>query len=953
MADPGIQIRILHNLLHNMEEEPRTLARNLELCGEAFGNPKALTVEDLLRATCSTDENNPLKLSLSRALRHWDYISDVPWSKGKKPNTSDRRNLVYSLLGLTPADGARLDVAAHYFSEEHATVIASQHVPWYTNAREKDAFYWPAYVKYLRQKSWTDRPLELLGESTKQVIERLADPSQEMAFRSKGLVVGYVQSGKTANFTGVIARAADAGYRLFIVLTGQTELLRKQTQRRLDKEMIGRELVGDDYKDELDFEQFITHLERPSSLGYFDWQRLTGPADDYQSLKRGIDALEFEKKNSGKPFYDPENLRHAKARLIVIKKNAKVMKKVIADLNGIRFRSHLDDIPALIIDDESDQASVNTKASRGARSKINELIVDLLHILPRSQYIGYTATPFANVFIDPANTEDLFPRDFILSLPRPPGYMGVADFYDFGDVQPADPRSNRNAFIRKVVGDDSEPNNLQKALDSFILSGALKLFRKHKGVVIRGQHHTMLVHHAPYKAAHRDKAELIRRLHDSSDYRSGPAFQRLETLYKKDFARTTGIKAPDMPMPSSFQSLAPFIAECLTLLNGGGPAVAMVNSEDDATAPDFEGGPVWKILVGGNKLSRGYTIEGLTISYYRRAAQAADTLMQMGRWFGFREGYYDLVRLFIGTEEQISKKGEPIDLYEAFGEICLDEEMFRNQLTRYASMEEPRILPINVPPLVPAHRLMPTSKNKMFNAKVRFENFAAESSESTLAPSDAKSIKHNWDRFNELLAGVFLNRRGISFEVDGKPFDFDVLTGVLDKKHVINFLKGYRWSNDQTPIQRVIEFLEGTGEHDPEIDQWLFLAPQQKGLVGRGDIAGEKFSVFKRKRLASGRMSIYSEPPHKILAEFASLKKRKDETKPPIKNLSKSGSELYSPRQAVFLYYTIEPKSDDKDRFPAFVLQYPNNSIETQIQFGVKDPTSPDAIVVPVKSAKS
>lgn len=948
MADPELKIRVLWKALASLEDEPRSLRTNLEFFGEdLFSNRKTLTVEEVIQETCEPGNNGRIKAEFRRSLLHWDYATDSVWSGETEPNTDARRARIYSLLGIAKEDQGRLDAAVPHDVTDRVTVIAKEHTPWYIGNRRSDGFYWKSYKEYLRHKGWGDESLESLSESTRQVIERLADPSQKEAFRSKGLVVGYVQSGKTANFTGVIARAADAGYRLIIVLAGLTDLLRTQTQRRLDKELIGRELVDDDYENDADWDQFISHGNRPSNLGYFDWQRLTGPKFDYQSLKRGIDALEFERSETTLPFHDLRNLRHARAKLIVIKKNAAVFQKLIDNLR--RIRSRLDDIPAMIIDDESDQASVNTKAHRGARSSINDNIGKLLRILPRAQYVGYTATPFANVFIDPTNAEDLFPRDFILSLPRPPGYMGVRDFYDLDDLPPEDPRSNRNAYIREVKGADNAPDNLRKAIDSFVLSGSLKLFRRQRGVTIRTPHHTMLVHLATSKVAHRAKVEEIRRLLFRTDYRNGPALKRLEELYEKDFARISGIKAPGMPMPAGFGALKPYIGACLANLYSGASPVLMVNSDDDAETPDFDGDKVWKILVGGAKLSRGYTIEGLTVSYYRRTARTADTLMQMGRWFGFREGFSDLCRLYIGTEEPIDKKGNRLDLYEAFGATCRDEEMFRAQLKRYASMQD-RILPIDVPPLVPRHMLMPTAKNKMFNARVRFQNFSCDTSESTIAPSDLKSIKHNRELFAELIAEVPLTSKDVSFSADGESFRFQVLTGSLAKQRVLEFLKAYKWSDGKKPLQREIEFLEGSGKHDPAIDHWLFIAPLQAAQDGREEICGNHFSVFRRKRATPERVSVYSEPRHRILTEYASLGRRRDDEAPKLTNLSPTVRSLFRPRQAVFLYYTVKASKEDMNWFPGFVLQYPENNIPTPIQFGVEDASRRDAIVIPART---
>ena len=595
---------------------------------------------------------------------------------------------------------------------------------------------------------------------------------------------------------------------------------------------------------------------------------------------------------------------------------------------------------------------MNVQAHKLTRSKINGKIVELMKILPRAQYVGYTATPFANVFVDPSNAEDLFPKDFVLSLPRPPGYMGVADFYDLGDISPEDPESNRNAFVFDVIGADSAPANLQKAIDAFVLTGALKLFRRKRGVTIRSPHHTMLVHKASTQAVHRAQVLEIRALLAKSDYRSGPALRRLEKLYKESFAAITKVRAPEMPVPSGFASLGPFIGDCLSRINQGEP-VMMVNSDEGSDTPDFDGAPVWKILVGGTKLSRGYTVEGLTISYYRRSTKAGDTLMQMGRWFGFREGYGDLVRLFLGVREPIGKSGKTRNLYDDFGAVCKDEEHFREQLKRYASMVEPRCLPIQVPPLVSSYGLMPTAKNKMFNARIKFQNYSGESSESTLAPTEPAAIKRNWAALTTLLAGVKLHEDTVSFELQDKPFEFDVITGILGNRQVVRFLEDYSWSGKQRPLQHVIEFLQGTGAKSPGIDQWLFLAPLQANTRRPRSVAGPKFSIFQRKRVEGGRVGIYSEPRHKALAEYASLGERRDKKTAPLKKLSDTAKNLFNPRQAVLLYYTVKTGEEDKGGFPAFVLQYPKNGIALPIQFGVIVPGENAGVVVPVQKASA
>jgi hypothetical protein len=718
MPESALQLRILERCLASLRDLPTSLRDALNYFGRQYPGVD-LSVEQIVEHACSSNANDPIKLALHRAFMHWDHLNDAPWAPSTEANSTSRREETYRNLELSTEAAKALDISIPVYIAEHVTVIAESHKLWYGNDRALQEFYWPAYRRYLAEQSgWQEDALLSLDESTQAVVERLSDPMLPQAYQSKGLVVGYVQSGKTANFTGVVARAADAGYRLIIILTGTTEILRRQTQRRLDREMIGREFLDGDYGDDRDLESFVSHGSLPSRLGAYDWQRLTGPEYDYRSLKRGIDALDFTKVDKAKPVYDAVNLRGAKARLIIIKKNAAILKTVIKDLK--RIQSRLEEIPSLIIDDESDQASLNTvnpeKASN--RSTINGLIMSLMKTLPRSQYVGYTATPFANVFVDPDDSEDLFPKDFILSLPRPPKYMGVANFYDPDAVADEDPRPNRDAFVRGVVGDDYlNENNLKRALDSFVLTGAIKLFRARNGVPLRSTHHTMLVHLSSMQADHREQAREIRELFRKTDYRNGDGHTRMKSLYADDFLPVSKCRAPDVVAPT-FAQLGPYIAEALGLINQSGDPVAVVNSDKDSSPLDFDREKIWRIVVGGTKLSRGYTVEGLTISYYRRRARTADTLMQMGRWFGYREGYGDLVRLFIGVNEPLNKIGATINLYEAFGAICRDEEMFRKELQRYASLEAPRILPKQVPPLVASHMLQPTARNKMCPASV-------------------------------------------------------------------------------------------------------------------------------------------------------------------------------------------------------------------------------------------
>ncbi len=705
MNDPLLQIHT--QALSAMGHSPRDFRRFADLIAEE-DYPDVDLGEDTFqsRLTGESGSSGPLADLWVKALNTWDRENGATWSPSSHPRTLERRSAAYDRLGFGPALRGVLESIAPIAFVPTVTIIAPEHIPWYTYERASArSFYWPAYERLLQERGWSGEAIADLDEATHAVVERLTDPEQIAPRKAKGLVVGYVQSGKTANFTGVIAKAIDAGYRLVIVLSGTLDLLRAQTQRRLDMELIGQEnilrgadlgdlnsLVGIDYVgDDEGWSEFVQHGGRPSTLGAFDIERLTTRDKDYKALDQGIRALEFEKREPAKTLFDPANLHHAAARVVVVKKNKAVLAKLVGDLNKIR--GILDEAPALIIDDESDQASVNTSDPRkwvsgsADRTAINDHISQLLKLLPRAQYVGYTATPFANVFIDPGDVEDIFPSDFLISLEPPQGYMGVREFHDLDSPLSASERTVENsqekAYVRSITQEAGD--RLQEAMDSFLLTGAIKLFRADRGVAHEPfRHHTMLVHQSVRRDDHADLALRINSMWHQSGYSSVDGHTRLRGLWQTDFQKVSAARGADLPNPGSYEELRPYVSRARQMIGSGGNPVVIVNGDTDRYFEqldlDFDRTPhVWKILVGGTKLSRGFTVEGLTITYYRRTARQADSLMQMGRWFGFRPGYRDLVRLYIGREERLTRT-RTVDLYQAFEAVCRDEELFRQEL---------------------------------------------------------------------------------------------------------------------------------------------------------------------------------------------------------------------------------------------------------------------------------
>ncbi|MFJ9915219.1 Z1 domain-containing protein [Actinacidiphila glaucinigra] len=889
----GIRLELHNAALTDMNgSKPKKLVRALDYQAEDM-IPEArshATEEDFQRSLRTAHSTDQLVELWRKQLTRWDFAEVSSWS-GTEPRTDERRTEVYDLLALQDETRKLLDGLIPVSKAAGPVVISDDFTPWYTpQSQQGRPWYWPSYRALLTSKGWPEHAVAGLDVATDNVVERLADPTRAEAYQSKGLVVGYVQSGKTANFTGVIAKAVDAGYRLVIVLGGTLNLLRAQTQRRLDMELVGRENIlrgaseyESDYADDPAWNQskFVMFGGMPSTFGGFDVVRMTTRDNDYASLLQGIVALEFEKQEPALPLHDPRNLHRASARLMVVKKNKTVLSKLVKDLNKIK--TPLSEIPVLIIDDESDEASVNTSnltKPDAERTAINEKISELLRMLPRAQYVGYTATPFANVFVDPSDAEDIFPKDFIISLPRPDGYMGARDFHDLDSPVDREERtfanSNELAHVRDIVDDEEDDSCLQQALDMFVLTAAMKLYREDKGGLGDRyfQHHTMLIHESVLTLVQRELLGRVTRLWWNSGYLGPNGRERLRTLFDADVAPVSAVRSDGQAVPTSFEDLAPYIGPAVTRIGGDDKPIIVVNGDKDIETgeADFDKRSIWKILIGGQKLARGFTVEGLTVSYFRRRAGNASTLMQMGRWFGFRQGYRDLVRLYLGREEAMGKK--EIDLYDAFEAICLDEESFRSELAQYSVMIDgrPQVTPAQVPPLVSQHLpwLKPTSPNKMYNARLVELRSPGEWQEPTAYPTKAADLRFNtgvWMPVLESLSRESTNL-GYKFVEKGVAHRFDAFTGRITAEEFLNVIKRLRWYADSQFAPHLSYLREITQAVPAQVDDWIVLAPQhatqgKRVALGRH---GHSYSWFARDRRRGPLFGAISDVKHRAAA---------------------------------------------------------------------------------------
>lgn len=950
---------------------PRDLRAYLAKPGPDLEEASAEAVEQMIEILLAVDPNTPVRLRFSHLLRSWDNSQAATWAEGTKRNTAERRHVIHKRLKSGATLEARINALIPHFTLDEPLIISEEHEEWYDPKPGVRDYYWATYCRYLQQqRGWEASSLLSLDNHTHAAVACLANPAARSAYATRGLVMGYVQSGKTANFMGVAARAADAGYRLIIVMAGTWNILRNQTQRRFDKELLGKELLANDdayvSTPPPDWDEFLVHGSNPIDLGHFTWQRLTRPDIDFRRLRSAIDNLEFEKVNKAAPLYDQSNLHSLPVKLLVVKKHSGILQNLVRDMKLISTK--LADLPTLIIDDESDQAGLNTvkptRARNGAteRSKTNLRIVELLQLFPRGQYVGYTATPYANALVNPDDPDDLYPKDFILPLDRAQGYMGVSDFFDpdtaYDDLNKNDFSQSEIAHIRRVsnpVGADDE--DLKCALRCFVLAGALKLYRlnadsgRYNSAQFR--HHTMLIHISPLRGEMANVATRLRDLWDQCAFNSPQGAQELASILENDYSKVSAAKGTEL-MPASFGELVPSLSEAIKRIEKG-PKVFLVVNSDTAEAPDFSEAPVWKIVIGGNKLSRGYTVEGLTVSYYRRVSGTADTLMQMGRWFGFRPGYQDLVRVFLGVAEGKRKRN---DLVSLFKEVCRMEEQFREDIKRYVRRPgAPRMTPREVPALISVTgSLPPTSKNKMFNAVLASKNFGGQRAMPTLLPIGHESMRANLDAVSQLLRSATKLERALLGGTSAKDVSVRVesLVGSVDTSRIIAFLDSYHWlesefSYPKRPAEIALQ-LEFLSKQDHKIVSWLIIAPQRQKSFGQEVILQglPKLTVKERHREEGGRgFQVFGEPLHRLIANyFAGIDP--GDGKDRLGSPNPETSSLHRNHTGVLLLYPVRETEQDEVSI-GYELFFPGNKLPFDMNFTVRRRT--DAVTVPVAVA--
>ena len=697
--------------------------------------------------------------------------------------------------------------------EEGTLIVDDENFePWLHNKKSSENFepyFWNRYETLLLQNGFAPPVVSSIDNVTDKIVARLEDPDKEGPWDRRGMVVGHVQSGKTANFIGVVNKASDVGYELIVILAGMQETLRSQTQERVDEGYIGQDSSK---KNSVDFGESLIGV---GNLNH--------------------DKIPYSFTTKHKDFDDRSNFvvkKYDDATVLVVKKNARVLEKLRDWLkkNNSNIDGTISNLPLLLIDDEADHASVNTNDPEKDPTTINKRIREILNLFHRKCYLAYTATPFANIFIDPSSEDDmykdnLFPKDFIISLDPPSNYVGSEKIFgndeaidiirDIGDIEDIIPLKHK-----KTQSVSCLPESLKKAVNSHIISKAIR--------TLRGQtnkHHSMLVHLSRYKDVQKEVFDLIVQFRQDIEkgvryyYKlqkdealNNPYMKDLYSMWENDFSN----------MYSEWNDIQEKLLEAaasmqVMLINGDSP--------DSLDYKAYKNG-LNVIAVGGDKLSRGLTLEGLATSYFYRSTSMYDTLMQMGRWFGYRDGFADLCRIYLTpmTESYFAHISNAVE--ELREEL---KEMFAANLTPKEFGLKVRTHPGS---------LLITARNKMRASETLLHrtDLSGRLVETYVVDLKPEHRKNNLDLFNETSEKLQKIKKAEYSEASNNNYVWKYVPANIVEEFVKRFYNHPRAQMTQT--KPILSYLERASEHFPEWDIVFISSKSSKERyhVSNGDI---------------------------------------------------------------------------------------------------------------------
>lgn len=772
----------------------------------------------------NSEQYDVAQFSIAKCTKKAEMRYEIPYIEEIVRKTADFLDYEGNVEGIVryveSKVNCRMDLGTSVVSEE-----AEHDKDWIKRIESSEKVYATAYENYLRGKGMPPGVVNSISRVNDSILSLLSDPKKkDKSFQRRGLVIGDVQSGKTSNYLSLITKAADAGYKFIIVIAGIHNNLRSQTQQRIDEGFIGRISAKDSKKTPIGVgAEFDGQFPHPVSF-------TTVEQDFNKTLATSI-ATEIGGFN--KPV------------ILVIKKNVTTLKNLYEwlvnfNMNGLKANGVINNVPLLMIDDEADNASINTNIPDLDPTKTNNYLRTILKSFNQACYVGYTATPFANIFIDPDSygecAEDLFPKDFIYNLDAPTNYFGARKIFlepdyryvhvilDPQEIGKYIPLKHKKTFVLKDL-----PRSLKEAIASFLISKCIRNIRHDAH-----EHCSMLINVSTFvNVQNQIKDKVLDYIDEVSNeilaYSAMPTalehenIALLHRVFNKHYAESQDLDEKLIPWEQIVEQLG-------SIFDGSEKeyvfktCVVNSNSQDNLDYSSYGKRGLMVIAIGGFSLSRGLTIEGLTVSYFYRSTQMYDTLLQMGRWFGYRPQYEDLCRIYM-TDEAFS-------WYEHITQAADD---VRRQI---AEMNQLKKTPRDFGLYVRASDvgLMITARNKMYSAESGYlrRSFSGEQKEQTSFGNQIDIHCQNYKK----LENFWKKLKG---EYNPESYRTGSFFSNVDTPHVIDFLSQYGFgvsnkvSNNQEIMEACVRYLA-------EIQ---FKYPQMDVVFRTKELNGEKLIEFQ------------------------------------------------------------------------------------------------------------
>ena len=697
--------------------------------------------------------------------------------------------------------------------------VLSDYKPWLRQRRGSiNFFYWNRLNQfYISGGELPPSVVSVLDNVTDEVLDYCGDPEDQGTWARRGMVMGHVQSGKTTNYAALICKAADAGYKIVILLAGITNSLRAQTQERLDETFIGKVSV------------FSPTVQADLPITSFGTGRFPayGTSRDNDFSKTAASTYGVTLSALREPI------------IFVTKKNKSTLERLRDWLKDQNRGAPITE-PLLLIDDEADNASINTSANPDRVTAINRAIREILHLFQRSSYVGYTATPFANIFIDPDTEDDmlqddLFPRHFIKALDPPSSYVGASRVFeaegdlrttmvrvveDYQDILPLKHKRDHELHLL--------PPSMKEAIRVFLLTRAIRILRGHGD-----KHCSMMINVSRFNDVQERIHGLVYSylvgLRNSLTVNAGLPLSRISDKNIEDLSES---------FHREFRETGYSFSRILKGLVEAANSVSVTTVNMRGGTLDYSGhkdGGLHVVAIGGLALSRGLTLEGLTVSYILRNTAASDTLMQMARWFGYRTDYEDICRLYLPDSS--------LSHYEYVEEAI---EELRDEVKRMERLNQtPEDFGLKVRQSPTALRITAANKMRTASSIMLAQDYSGRHIEGHVLFNDDAINRANVRRVAE-----FLQPLGVPQEVEdggGKYW-----RGV-DGASVLGLLEEFRFPPQHPDLGQITGgrslFRDYVGDRvDSELEKWDVIIPHRKEKRNAKEIFGLSISLRSREQ---------------------------------------------------------------------------------------------------------